>query len=74
METFNSFKSSNVAGLAYDSHTGTLQVEFKSGDRYAYNGITSKRWHDLKHAKSVGGYLHSKIVGQHEGKKLGAKK
>lgn len=74
MESFNSFKSSNVANLAYDSRTGTLEVEFKSGDRYAYNGITPKHWHDLKHAKSVGGFIHSKIVPKHEGRKLGARK
>lgn len=72
METFAP-KSSNVANLAYDSHSGTLEVEFKSGSRYAYNGITPKRWHDLKHAKSVGGFIANKIVPKHEGRKLGAK-
>lgn len=73
-ETFSDFKSSNVKGLAYDSHSGRLKVEFKSGDRYAYKGITPKRWHDLKHAKSIGSFVHSKIVPNHEGRKLGAKK
>lgn len=74
METHTDFKSSNVAGLAYDARSGTLEVEFKSGDRYAYNGITPKRWHDLKHTKSVGSFIHSKIVPKHDGRKLGAKK
>lgn len=72
METFAP-KSSNVASLGYDSHSGTLEVEFKNGSRYAYNGITPKRWHDLKHAKSVGGFIHSKIAPKFEGRKLGAK-
>lgn len=74
METFNSFKSSNVKETAYDARTGTLEVEFKSGSRYVYNGITPKRWHDLKHAKSVGGFIANKIVSKFEGRKLGAKK
>lgn len=73
MESFTFFKSSNVANLAYEERSGELQVTFKNGSRYAYNGITPKRWHDLKHAKSVGGFIHSKILPKHEGRKLGAK-
>lgn len=73
MQTFSDFTSSNVASLAYEPKTRELQVEFKNGGRYAYTGVTPKRWHDLQHAKSVGSFVHSKIVAKHEGRKLGAK-
>lgn len=74
METFTNFKSSNVAAVAYEPKTRELQIEFKNGSRYAYEGVTPKRWHDLQHAKSIGGFVHSKIVAQHPGKKLGVAK
>lgn len=73
MENFADFASSNVKETAYDAKSGTLQVTFKSGGRYAYTGVTAKRWHDLKSSKSVGSFIASKIVPNCEVRKLGAK-
>lgn len=73
METFASFKSSNVKTLAYEEKSGELQVEFKNGAAYSYIGVTPKRWHELKSAKSVGGFVAQKITGRYESRKMGAK-
>lgn len=73
MENFASFKSSNVKSLAYEEKSGELQVEFKNGGRYSYIGVTPKRWHELKSAKSVGEFVAQKINGQYESRRLGAK-
>lgn len=73
MEILTDFKSSNVKHVAYDQKAGELQVEFKNGGRYSYIGVTPKRWHELKSAKSVGGFVAQKINGKYESRRLGAK-
>lgn len=73
METYASFKSSNVKTLAYEEKSGELQVTFKNGGRYSYIGVTPKRWHELKSAKSIGTFVANKINGKYESRKIGAK-
>lgn len=59
--------------LAYNEKSGVLEVEFKSGARYSYAGVTKKRWHELKNAKSVGSFIYNKIAPKHEGRLMKAK-
>lgn len=73
MEILTHFQSSNVKHVTYEEKVGELQVEFKNGGQYAYIGVTPKRWHELKSAKSVGTFVANKINGKYESRKIGAK-
>lgn len=52
--------SSNVVGFGYDPHTKILTVEFKSGGKYDYQGVSSETFAGLQAAESKG-----KFIGQH---------
>ncbi len=73
METYSDFTSSNVKDLAYNEKSGVLEVGFKSGSRYSHVGVTPKRWHELKNAKSIGSFIYNKIQPKHEGRLMKAK-
>ena len=54
--------SSNVAGWGYDAATSTLAVRFKGGATYHYAGVPQSVLSELREAKSVGGFIGSRIV------------
>lgn len=70
IEHFTNFKSSNVKSLTYDPAADRLTVEFQSGTRYSYDAVPAKKWHELRGAKSIGGFMAKHVVGQHESKRL----
>lgn len=55
--------SSNIISIGHDESTQTLEVEFKSGDVYRYEGVPSSVHKDLMCAESVGRFLNDKIKG-----------
>lgn len=61
-ETRITFGSSNVEWLGWPV-TGepTMVVQFKSGDRYAYLGVTRQRAVAMAYAPSVGSYLNKRV-------------
>ena len=61
-------KSSNILRIGYDA--GTLIVEFKSGEKYSYSGVTVKEHQELTEANSVGSHFHAKIRLKYQGKKI----
>ncbi len=56
-------RSSNLRRCAYDPETERLQVEFLSGQTYAYDGVPASVFQGLLEAPSAGSYFHREIKG-----------
>lgn len=58
-------RSSNIDRVAYDKDSKNLAVKFKTDKVYNYSNVEPKQVKELRKSKSPGGYLHSKIIGNH---------
>lgn len=56
-----SVKSSNIKSVGYDPEEKILEVEFKNGGVFAYEGVPAKAVAELHASESIGKYLHSNI-------------
>jgi hypothetical protein len=63
-------KSSNVASTSYDPELGQLTVQFASGSRYRYEGVSKDTASGIDTADSVGRYLHAHVIGKHDAVKI----
>lgn len=63
-------KSSNITRIGYDAEAGTLVVEFKSGTKYSFSGVTTKEHQDLVEAQSVGSHFHANIRSKYTATKI----
>jgi hypothetical protein len=50
--------SSNIASVGYDAESQTVYVAFLNGSTYAYKGVPSQEFENLRTAPSVGSYLN----------------
>ncbi len=57
--------SSNVAAVAYDMITMTLEVEFKNGSVYQFFDVPEAIYLELMKAASVGKYLNQNMKGSY---------
>lgn len=64
-------QSSNVASIGYDSVKRILEVEFKGGAVYQYDGVPISQYEAIMVAPSVGRYLNDHIKGVYEYRRLG---
>ena len=58
-------KSSSLVQVAYDSQRAILQVAFRDGTAYRYDGVPLRVYHGLLQAESKGAYfqsLHPKLI------------
>lgn len=62
--------SSTVASTNYNPETGHLDVTFHGGRSYQYSGVSEETAAGIESAKSVGGYLHSAVIGKHDVTKI----
>jgi hypothetical protein len=53
--------SSNISSIGYDQQTGTLEVEFHSGDIYQYFNVSDYLYNGLMNAASKGQFLNEHI-------------
>ena len=65
-------ESQNLKAVGYDPMTRELQVEFKSGGTYVYEGVSQDEHAALMSAPSKGGFLASRIKGRYKHRKMGA--
>ena len=65
-----SVDSSNISAIGYDPATQELQVEFKNGTTYSYQGVTEGQYQELLNAPSVGRYFMANIRGTYPGTAL----
>lgn len=54
-------RSSNLEAIGHDPDSQELQVQFKGGGVYAYDGVPKELFEELLNAKSVGSLFHAKI-------------
>lgn len=54
-------KSSNIAAVGHDPQSNELHVEFKTGGKYVYHGISADQHAVLIAAPSIGSHLHTAI-------------
>lgn len=60
-------KSSNLQGYAFDSATGVLAVQFKSGDKpHLYRNVAPETVAAFKAATSIGKYFIAHIRDHHD--------
>lgn len=57
-------KSSNLAGIAYDSQQMVLTVWFLNGSIYNYYDVPKAVWTSFQNADSKGKYLAANIKGR----------
>jgi hypothetical protein len=63
--------SSNVASVAHDPATNTLEVRYRNDGTYQYADVSAEDFDRLQKAKSVGSHLHQHIKGRCACKKVG---
>lgn len=63
---FKPVKSSNVEAIHHDPTTSVLHIRYKGGAVYRYEGVNAEKHAALMGAKSVGGFVHANIKGQHK--------
>lgn len=68
--TMEPVKSGNIAAVGYDPAKTELHVRFKDGGHYVYSGISQTTHRSMLASDSIGGFLSSKIKGQHKFRKL----
>jgi len=66
MEIFNTPDSSNIKRIGHDGKV--LVVDFKNGDSWEYDAPKSI-FEEMKKAKSVGSFLHSRVKGKFAARK-----
>ena len=71
MITYEAVHSSNVVAVGYDPETKEARVRFTSGAEYAYAGVSSHDYADLKSAPSVGEHLARVFKRQYQGVRQG---
>ncbi len=70
MDDLTPVTSSSINAIGYDPETQALHVEFSSGQRYEYPGITPETHQTLLNAPSVGAHFSKHIRPNHSGRKL----
>ena len=50
-------QSSSLRSIGYDRSTHTLEVEFRSGGVYRYNGVPDTIWSELRRSESKGKFF-----------------
>ena len=53
--------SSNLQSVGYDSETGILEIEFKTGSIYQYSGVPTDEYLSMMNAPSQGRYFNANI-------------
>lgn len=62
--------SKNIESIAYDPETQTLEVKFKSGGTYSYQGVSKQEFEDFENASSLGSHFHHHIRSRYSGNRI----
>jgi len=63
-------ESRMILGVRYDRATLEMDVIFRTGDRYRYKSVPPSEFEGLMSAKSVGQYMHKRILGRYDYQRL----
>lgn len=64
IRTNTSKRSSNIAEVAYDAATQSLEITFKSGGRYRYHNVSPLDHQRFMESKSLGKAFNQMFWGQ----------
>lgn len=70
MSEWEPLASSMVKAMKHDPATGTLQLQFKNGSTFEYNGVDDGTADALRTADSAGKFVHENIRGQYPHKQV----
>lgn len=70
IEWSETLRSSNIARVGYDPDAQATIVEFKSGARYAYDGMSREEALALAGDSSPGGYFARHVRNRYKTRKL----
>jgi len=67
--------SSNLAAVGWEegeegTDIGTMEVEFRNGRVYAYDGVPRTEYENLLGASSPGRYLNQNVIGMYDERRL----
>lgn len=63
-------KSSQIESVGFDEATHTLYIQFKSGGKYSYAGVSADTFQSFLHAESLGKYFGAEIKGRYQFTKI----
>lgn len=63
-------KSGNINRISYFEDKEVVEVKFKNGSIYQYDGVPKRIWEEAVAASSIGSYLHMSIIGVYQSRKL----
>ena len=66
MKKFIPLESEMLLAVRYDDLTQSLEVVFRTGDKYRYMGVPREEFSGLMSADSHGQYMHKKILGKYD--------
>jgi len=55
--------SGNINRVSYYPESHILEVKFKNGSIYHYEGVPSRMWIEAQEAPSIGSFMHGSIIG-----------
>lgn len=61
----NPVTSTNIISIGHNPETNTLEIEFKGGGVYSYEGVSAEKASALLAADSIGSHFHQHIRGVH---------
>jgi plasmid stabilization system protein ParE len=63
-------ESKMILGVRYNKATLEMDVIFRTGDRYRYKNVSASVFEGLMSAKSIGQYMHRRILGRYDYERL----
>jgi len=63
-------QSSNVTATTFDPKTGKLQVWYRSGGVYSYEGVDQDLYDRLRSSPSIGSFIAKNVNGKFKHKRL----
>ena len=66
MKKFMPLESEMLLAVRYDDMTQSLEVVYRTGDKYRYKGVPPAEFIRLINAGSHGQYMQKKIIGKYD--------
>lgn len=70
MVTEKSFNSTLILGMRYFQEHQVLEIKFKGGRIFHYEGVPKRVWENAVKAESVGKFFHKEIKSKYEYKTI----
>ena len=67
---YQALESEMLVAVRYNEAARTLDVIFRTGDKYRYKGVPPLEYEGLKNAKSHGQYMHKRILNRYDYERL----